>query len=78
MNVTRFTKAGVTLGMSVEVASWGSEGALIRNIILFGVLIYELFGPVMTKYALTQSGDILPKSEDVMRRREMALQEQGK
>ncbi len=78
LGVTLFPQAGVALGMSVEVASWGSEGALIRNIILFGVLIYELFGPVMTKYALTQSGDIQPKSEDVMRRREMALQEQGK
>jgi hypothetical protein len=64
--------------MSVTVSSWGAEGALIRNIILFGVLIYELFGPVMTKFALTKSGDIQPMSPEVANRRARALAAKGK
>ena len=78
LGVTLFPQAGVALGMSVTVSSWGEEGALIRNIILFGVLIYELFGPVMTKFALTKAGDIQPKSEEVAQRRQRALEAKGK
>ena len=78
LGVTLFPQAGVALGMSVTVSSWGTEGALIRNIILFGVLIYELFGPVMTKIALTKAGDIQPKSEDVIHRRKRALEAKAK
>ena len=73
LGITLFPQAGVALGMSVTVAAWGAEGALIRNIILFGVLIYELFGPVLTKYALTKSGDIQPKSDEVIHRRDNYL-----
>ncbi len=78
LGITLFPQAGVALGMSVTVSSWGAEGALIRNIILFGVLIYELFGPVMTKYALTRSGDIKPKSPEVENRRANYLASKGK
>lgn len=57
-------QAGVALGMSVQAQALGSyEGKLIRNIVLFGVLIYELFGPMITKWALTKSGDIGEKPE---------------
>ena len=78
LGITLFPQAGVALGMSVTVSSWGAEGALIRNIILFGVLIYELFGPVMTKYALTKSGDIRPKPPEVAARRDDYLAATGK
>lgn len=44
----------------------GADGELIRNIVLFGVLIYELIGPAMTRIALIHSGDIQPKNEDVV------------
>ena len=50
--------------MSVVVAAdkdLGSEGAIIRSIVLFGVLIYELFGPMLTKIALTKAGNIIPE-----------------
>ncbi|MGM9615914.1 MAG: cation:proton antiporter [Oscillospiraceae bacterium] len=73
LGVTLFPQAGVALGMSVTVSGWGAEGALIRNIILFGVLVYELFGPVLTKFALTRSGDIQPKSPEIEKRRENYL-----
>ena len=45
---------------------------------LFAVLVYELFGPVATKWALTKAGDIQPKSEEVLKRRERKLAAVGK
>ena len=51
----------------------GQEGVLIRNIILFSVLVYELAGPVMTRMALTAAGDIKPMSEEVKNRRQNKL-----
>lgn len=62
LGITLLPQAGVALGMSVTVAAeFGAEGAVIRNIILFSVLIYELVGPTLTKMALTAAGDIRPK-----------------
>lgn len=62
LGITLLPQAGVALGMSVTVAAeFGAEGALIRNIVLFSVLIYELVGPSLTKMALTAAGEIRPK-----------------
>ncbi len=62
LGITLLPQAGVALGMSITaMAELGDEGIIIRNIVLFGVLIYELFGPLMTKIALTKAGDIQPK-----------------
>ncbi len=64
LGYTLLPQAGVALGMSVIVAAdrdLGPEGAVIRSIVLFGVLIYELFGPMITKIALTKAGDIKPE-----------------
>ena len=62
LGITLLPQAGVALGMSVTVAAeFGAEGAMIRNIVLFSVLIYELVGPLLTKMALTAAGDIRPK-----------------
>ncbi|MBQ7669811.1 MAG: cation:proton antiporter [Clostridia bacterium] len=61
---TLLPQAGVALGMSVVVAAdkdLGPEGPIIRSIVLFGVLIYELFGPMLTKIALTKAGNIIPE-----------------
>ena len=63
LGITLLPQAGVALGMSVTVAStFGAEGAIIRNIVLFSVLIYELVGPVLTKTALSAAGEITPKT----------------
>lgn len=56
---TLLPQAGVALGMCVTAQALGQDGALIRNIVLFSVLIYELVGPMLTKWALTKSGDII-------------------
>lgn len=62
LGITLLPQAGVALGMSVTVAAeFGAEGAVIRNIVLFAVLVYELVGPILTKWALTAAGDIQPK-----------------
>ncbi len=64
LGITLLPQAGVALGMSVTVAAeFGAQGAMIRNIVLFSVLIYELVGPMLTKMALTAAGDIRPKPE---------------
>ena len=48
-----------------------------RDIVLFAVLIYELVGPMMTKWALTRAGDIRPQSEEVLNRRQNKLKALG-
>ena len=62
LGVTLLPQAGVALGMSITVAAeLGAEGKIIRSIILFSVLIYELVGPMLTKIALSKAGEIAPK-----------------
>ncbi len=63
LGITLLPQAGVALGMSITAMELGETGIMIRNIVLFGVLIYELFGPLMTKNALMKAGDISPKVE---------------
>ena len=67
LGITLLPQAGVALGMSVIAQQQlGESGSLIRNIVLFGVLIYELVGPLLTKIALTKAGDIQPKQPKVI------------
>ena len=75
LGITLFPQAGVALGMCVTAQTLGADGHLIRNIILFSVLIYELFGPLATKWALTKAGDIKPIPTHVAERRSQKLQE---
>ena len=64
LGITLLPQAGVALGMSVTVAAeFGAEGAIIRSIVLFSVLVYELVGPVLTKVALSRAGEIDPNPE---------------
>ena len=69
LGITLFPQAGVALGMCVTAQQLGEEGMLIRNIILFSVLVYELLGPIMTREALKKAGDIgeLPEAIKVRR-----------
>lgn len=74
LGITLFPQAGVALGMCATAMQLGEEGNLIRNITLFAVLIYEIFGPLLTKWALTQAGDIKPMSDEVKNRRQTKLE----
>ncbi len=60
LGITLFPQAGVALGMSLSALRLfpETEGRLIRNVVLFGVLIFELFGPTFTKSALIKAGEI--------------------
>ena len=73
LGITLLPQAGVALGMCVTAQTLGAQGDLIRNIVLFSVLIYELVGPMLTRYALTKAGDIRPMSDEVKHRRERQL-----
>ena len=64
LGITLFPQAGVALGMSAIAGALLANGHIVRNIVLFGVLVYELVGPALTKIALTKAGDIVPKEED--------------
>ena len=74
LGITLLPQAGVALGMCTTAMQLGDAGRLIRNITLFAVLIYELFGPMFTKMALTAAGDIKPMSDEVKHRRRMKLE----
>ena len=75
LGITLLPQAGVALGMCTTAMALGAEGALIRNITLFAVLIYELFGPMFTKLALKAAGDIKPMEDHVKNRRQIKLEE---
>lgn len=79
LGITLLPQAGVALGMcALASEGLGSQGALIRNITLFAVLVYELVGPLFTRMALTAAGDIKPMSDEVKMRRQTMLEEAKK
>ncbi len=72
LGITLLPQAGVALGMSVTAMELGEVGQIVRNIVLFSVLIYELVGPVLTKIALTKAGNIEPKPHEKHRKHRVA------
>lgn len=74
LGVTLFPQAGVALGMCSIAAATLPSGALVRNIILFSVLVYEIVGPMLTKISLIKSGDIHDQKID---RRQHLLESKG-
>ena len=62
LGITLLPQAGVALGMALTATSLQS-GPLVRNVILFSVLIYELVGPAMTKMSLMKAGEIDPENK---------------
>ncbi len=73
LGITLLPQAGVALGMCTTAMQLGEQGNLIRNITLFAVLIYELFGPIFTRMALTAAGEIAPMPDHVKERRQHKL-----
>jgi len=56
---TLIPQAGVAIGLTLVARSVVPQYAdTIRAVILCGTLIYELVGPVITKWALTKAGEI--------------------
>lgn len=78
LGITLLPQAGVALGMCTTAMQLGDDGRLIRNITLFAVLIYELFGPLLTRKALESAGEIKPIPHEVKNRRNLKLEEAKK
>jgi hypothetical protein len=62
LGITLLPQAGVALGMALTATTLPG-GALIRNVVLFSVLVYELVGPALTKRSLTLAGEIKPEGK---------------
>lgn len=60
LGITLLPQAGVALGMAAQAAQL-SDGHMVRNVVLFSVLVYELVGPVLTKMSLSAAGEIKPE-----------------
>ncbi|MBQ8290977.1 MAG: cation:proton antiporter [Clostridia bacterium] len=63
LGVTLLPQAGVALGMAIKSAELGPQYAIIAQITLFAVLIYEIVGPTLTKIALQKAGEIDPEGK---------------
>ena len=62
LGITLLPQAGVALGMALSATSL-QGGTLIRNVVLFSVLVYELIGPALTKWSLLKAGEIKPEGK---------------
>ncbi len=67
LGITLLPQAGVALGMAATANALG-DGAIITNVVLFSVLVYELVGPALTKRSLTAAGEIRPEGKVSSRR----------
>ena len=57
LGITLLPQAGVALGMALQ-ARILCDGEIVRNVVLFAVLVYELVGPTLTKWSLLRAGEI--------------------
>ena len=76
LGITLLPQAGVALGMAIKAIELGPDGAIVRNITLFAVLIYEIVGPFLTKVALTKAGDIKAEGWRSAREEHLAAKKQ--
>lgn len=68
LGITLLPQAGVALGMAITAQTL-ADGAVVRSVVLFSVLVYELVGPAMTKRALLAAGEILPEGRTSARKK---------
>ncbi len=57
LGITLLPQAGVALGMALT-AQRLADGAMVRSVVLFSVLVYELVGPMLTRRSLAAAGEI--------------------
>ena len=67
LGITLLPQAGVALGMALTAAVLPG-GELVRNVVLFAVLVYELVGPTLTKRSLLAVGEIKPEGRTSARK----------
>ncbi len=57
LGITLLPQAGVALGMALT-AQQLADDEVVRSVVLFSVLVYELVGPTLTKRSLIAAGEI--------------------
>ena len=68
LGITLLPQAGVALGMALT-AQQLSGGQVVRNVVLFSVLVYELVGPALTKRSLIAAGEIKAEGKTSARKK---------
>lgn len=64
LGLTLVPQEGVAIGLATSAAASLPEyGARIKTIVLCGVVIYELIGPIITKTALKKAGEITEETK---------------
>ena len=62
LGITLLPQAGVAIGMANQISTMDAfkneTGNIIVTVILCATLIYELFGPLLTKWSLKKAGEI--------------------
>ncbi len=68
LGITLLPQAGVALGMALT-AQRLADGEVVRSVVLFSVLVYELVGPALTKRSLVAAGEIREEGRTSARQR---------
>ena len=76
LGITLLPQAGVALGMAMTASSL-DNGSLVRNVVLFAVLVYELVGPALTRRALLKAGEIKPEGRTSARRHNLPEEQES-
>ncbi len=63
LGITLLPQAGVAIGMANQISQIGEfklsgSGDIIVTVVLCATLVYELVGPLLTKWSLTKAGEI--------------------
>jgi Kef-type K+ transport system membrane component KefB len=70
LGITLFPQAGVAIGMANTISNMeafnGNTGNIIVTVVLCATLVYELVGPLLTKWSLQKAGEI-PAIEEISR-----------
>ena len=68
--IALFASAGVAIGMANTISNMeafnGNTGNIIVTVVLCATLVYELVGPLLTKWSLQKAGEI-PAIEEISR-----------
>jgi len=72
LGLTLLPQAGVAIGMANQVSgievfkNTGNIGNIIVTVVLCATLVYELFGPLVTKWSLYKAGEIPEEEPEVL------------
>ena len=69
MGLTLVPQEGVAIGLAtLAQAALPEYGETIRTVVLCGIVVYELVGPMITRFALSQAGELTAKPGKTVKR----------